>query len=177
MAVLLVGSNPGLALYDDHDKAPVAFVSVWRVDWSLRGPGTAVVLSHAGKVRVITPAPDLGRWLAETFNRHFPEVANLPWTDPDVTEAPVALDLDLATGLRATAADITVQITGPMGRRRVTVDAFPGNRLRLSNVYTPCGTGRLTIADKAVAGAPRVTPGPPPSSTAFLADAEVWCDA
>lgn len=174
MAVLLVGSNPGLALHDGG--ALVAFASVWRVDWSVRGPGTALVLSHAGRVRVVTGAPGLGQWLAETFNRHFPEVADLPWSDPEITEAPVGLDLDPATGLHASAADVTVEISGPLDRRTVTVAAFPGNGFRLSNVYTPCATGRLTVAGRRVAGTPRVTTGPRPSSTAFLADAEVWSD-
>jgi hypothetical protein len=172
MAVLLVGSNPGLALHDG-DGPPVAFASVWRVDWSVRGTGTALVLSHAGRVRVVTPVPDLGRWLADAFNRHFPEVAGLPWGEPEVTAAPVHLDLDLATGLRATAADVTVEISAPMDRRRVDVESFPGNGLRLSTVYTPCSKARLTIAGRRVDGAPRVTGT---SSTAFLADAEVWSD-
>ncbi|GIJ61449.1 hypothetical protein [Virgisporangium aurantiacum] len=172
MAVLLVGSNPGLALHDG-DGPPVAFVSVWRVDWSVRGAGTALVLSHSGRVRVVTPVPELGRWLADAFNRHFPEVAGLPWSEPAVTAAPVRLDLDPATGLTATAADVTVEISGPMDRRRVDVAAFPGNGLRLSTVYTPCAEGRLTIAGRRVDGAPRVTGA---SSTAFLADAEVWSD-
>jgi hypothetical protein len=175
MAVLLVGSNPGLALHDG-DGPPVAFASVWRVDWSVRGPGTALVLSHAGRVRVVTPVPDLGRWLADTFNRHFPEVAGLPWGEPELTEAPVSLDLDMATGLTATAADLAVEISGPMDRRTVDVAAFPGNGLRLSNVYTPCAAGRLTVAGRPVDGAPRVSTAPRASSTAFLADAEVWSE-
>jgi hypothetical protein len=44
MAVLVVGSNPGLALYDADDAddaAPVAFASAWRVDWSTHGSGSA----------------------------------------------------------------------------------------------------------------------------------------
>ena len=135
--------------------------------------GTALVLSHGGRVRVVTPEPGLGRWLADTFNRHFPEVAGLPWGEPAVTEAPVDIRLDAATALSATAADVTVEISGPLDRRRVDVDAFPGNGLRLSTVYTPCAEGRLTIAGRTVDGAPRVTGA---SSTAFLADAEVWSD-
>lgn len=171
----MVGSNPGLALYGNEGSS-TTFVSVWRVDWSVKGPGTAVVLSHGGRVRVVTPVPGLGRWLADTFNRHFPEVAGLPWADPELTEAPVTFDQNMATGLKATAADITVEISGPLARRKVTVEAFPGNGLRLSNVYTPCQSGHLTVAGQLVAGKPRVSAGPPPSSTAFLADAEVWCD-
>jgi hypothetical protein len=177
MAVLLVGSNPGLALYDADDAddaAPVAFASVWRVDWSTHGSGSALVLCHNGRVRLVTPVLTLGRWLADTFNRHFPEVAGLAWGEPECIEASVTIDGDMATGLRATAADITVEIEGPMDRRVVTVATFPGNGLQLSNVYTPCRIGRLAVAGRPVAGEPRVTTTPRPTSTAFLADAEVW---
>src|SRR5262245_57017153 len=41
VSVLLVGANPGLTLYAGGGAAAerVAFVSVWRVDWSPLGPG------------------------------------------------------------------------------------------------------------------------------------------
>jgi hypothetical protein len=156
------------------DAAPVAFASVWRVDWSVHGAGTALVLCHEGRVRLVTAVPALGSWLADSFNRHFPEATGLLWSEPECTDAPVIIEADMATGLHATAADITVEIAGPMDRRAVTVAEFPGNGLQLSNVYTPCRTGRLTIAGRRVAGEPRVTTTPRATSTAFLADAEVW---
>ena len=61
-----------------------------------------------------------------------------------------------------------------MDRRRTDVAAFPGNGCRLSNVYVPCRLGVLRIGGRRVAGAPRVTAAPRPSSTAFLAEAKVW---
>lgn len=178
MSVLLVGANPGLTLYAGSSGSAaaerVAFVSVWRVDWSPLGAGRALVLWHEGRTRVVTEAPKLGRWLAEAYTRHFPEVEGLPWPEPELTEAPVALEIDLAAGMRAVAADVTVAVADPLDRRVGSVEKFPGNGLRLSNVYIPCRTGRLTIDGRAVEGAPRVSDV---ASSAFLADAEVWSEA
>ncbi|MEV6928961.1 hypothetical protein AB0M46_31330 [Dactylosporangium sp. NPDC051485] len=176
MAVLLFGANPGLTLFAGDDRRPVAFASVWRVDWSVRGAGRALVLWHEGRPRVLTEAPELGHWVAEAFVRHFPEVDGLPWPEPEVLEAPVRLELDHATGVRAEAADVRLDISGPLDRRVIEVARFPGNGLRLRNVYVPCHAGTLHVAGVAVPGAPRVTAAPRPSSTAFLADAEVWSD-
>jgi hypothetical protein len=174
MSVLLVGSNPGLLL--QVDDTATAFVSVWRVDWSTHGPGSAVVLWHDARTRVITERPHLGRWLADAFTRHFPEVDGLPWPEPRVTTAPVTMHLDPEHGLLAEADDVRVEITGPMDRRPVELPTFPGNGRRLTNVYTPCRAGTLRLADRPVPGVPRVVTHPRASSTAFLADAEVWCD-
>jgi hypothetical protein len=173
VSVLLVGANPGLTLFAD-DGERVAFASVWRVDWSTHGPGRAVVVWHDGRVRVLTSTPALGRWLVEAFTRHFPEVAGLPWPAPEIIEAPVAIDLDPATGVAARAAGVAIRIAEPLGRRLVTADAFPGNGYGLSTVYTPCLLGSLSVDGRPVAGAPRVTGEGRVTSTAFLADAEVW---
>jgi len=165
VTVLLFGANPGLTLAGGGRT--VAFASAWRVDWSVRGPGTALVLWHDGRVRVLTEAPELGRWLAEAFVRHFPEVEGLPWPEPEVSLAAVRLELDHAAGLRASAGDVELEITGAGPPRAITVERFPGNGLRLSNVYIPCRTGRLRLGGAEVAAA---------SADAFLADAEVWSD-
>ena len=175
MPAVLVGANPGLTLYRHGDAASaderVAFASVWRVDWSPYGPGRALVLWHEGRTRILTEVPELGRWLAESYTRHFPEVAGLPWPEPELTEAAVALELDLARGMRAASGDVTVTLADPFDQRIVSVQSFPGNGLALSNVYFPCRTGALTIGGRSVDGVPRVTDR---TSSAFLADAEVW---
>lgn len=174
MTVRLVGANPGLLLYDGQQRT--GFASVWRVDWSTRGAGTALVLWHAGRPRVLTEAPELGHWLAAEFTRHFPEVRGLPWPEPELTTAPVRLRSDLARGVRAEAADVTIEIADPLDRRLVTVDTFDlgGKPNALSTVLFPCRRGTITVAGEPVPGDPQVKPGPPVSSSAFLADAEVW---
>ena len=120
MSVRLIGANPGLTLFDEGRV--VAFSSLWRVDWSERGAGDALVLWHDGRVRIVAPDVELGRWLADTFVRHFPEVVGLPWPEPNVTTAPVLLELDPATGVRAEAADVVLTITAPLDRRLMTAD-------------------------------------------------------
>ena len=177
MEVRLIGANPGLTLFAADTDRPAAFASVWRVDWSTAGAGNALVLWHDGHTRVISSSPDLGVWLAEEFTRHFPEVAGLPWPAPKVTAAPVAVELDLAHGVRAAAADVEIEITGPMDRRLVRADDFDlgGTPHLLSTVLMPCRSGTVRVAGAPVPGEPRVRTEPRASSTAFLADAEVWC--
>lgn len=177
MSIRLIGANPGLTLFTADDRT--AFASVWRVDWSERGPGHALVLWSAGRFRVVTPEPELGEWLATEFTRHFPEVEGLDLGSPAITAAPMRWRLDLATGFRAEADDVVVEIGDPMDRRMITVDDFDlgGASHRLSTVYIPCRTGRITVAGEPLPGQPRVTVEPRVSSTAFLADAEVWSRA
>jgi hypothetical protein len=178
MSVRLIGANPGLSLFaDGADGPPVGYASVWRVDWSAHGTGAALVLWHEGSTRVVGGSPELGGWLAAEFTRHFPEVQGLPWPPPQITVAPVDLEIDLAHGMRAAGADVEVEISDPLDRRLVRVDDFDlgGTSNMLSTVIIPCRTGALRIAGAPVTGVPRVTTTPRASSSAFLADAEVWC--
>jgi hypothetical protein len=173
--ILLYGANPAVSLFTpDQPDVPVAFACVWRVDWSTHGPGEALLLCYDGAPRLVTPAPDLGRWLANDFTRHFPELEGLAWSEPVVTVAPVRIESDPAEGVRAEGADIRMEITGPLDRRAYTTDSFPGNGFGLSNVYAPCRDGAVWLAGQRIPGAPLVTEAPRISSTAFLADAEVW---
>lgn len=177
MAVRLVGANPGLRLYDGEQLT--AYASAWRVDWSERGSGHALVLWQDGRTRLITAEPQLGRWLTDEFTRHFPEVRGLPWPAPEVTVAPVQWRSDLAHGVHVSAADVVLEIGEPLGRELVRVPDFDlgGHPHLLSTVLIPCRSATLRIGDARVPGAPRVPDDPPPRSTAFLADAEVWCHA
>jgi hypothetical protein len=179
VTVLVVGANPGLTLFAaDEDERPVGYASLWRVDWSPHGTGVALVVWHAGRTRVVSAAPDLGGWLASEFNRHFPEVRGLPWPEPEVTVAPVEMESDMAHGVRAEGADILLEISDPLDRRLVQVGDFDlgGRPYALSTVISPCRRGTLRIAGAPVAGSPRVVSSPHPRSSAFLADAEVWCE-
>jgi hypothetical protein len=178
MATRLVGANPGLTLFGDAEKR-LAFASVWRVDWSIRGAGRALVLWLDGHTRVVTDQPDLGLWLATDFVPHFPDVHGLPWPRPEVVKAPVTCEIDLTSGCRAEAADVHVEIAEPMDHRVVTSDDFALGELvsRFSSLYVPCRTGRLTVDGKQVAGVPRVSTSPRAASSAFVAEAEVWSDS
>ena len=174
MGIVLVGANPGVLLRAGGEVT--AFASVWQVDWSECGPGPAVVLWHAGRVRLLGPDPVLSGWLADTFVRHFGEVDGLPW-EPAVEEAAVDLDLDLGRGITAKAADVTVEISGLLDRRVFAADdlTLGGVRYALSNVYAPCRDARITVGGTPVPGSPDVDASTDrPSSSAFLAVAESW---
>lgn len=174
MSVVLVGANPGVLLRAGGEVT--AFASVWQVDWSERGAGRAIVLWHDGRVRLLGPDPVLSGWLADTFVRYFGEVAGLPW-EPVVERADVDLDLDLDRGLAASAGDVAVELSGVLDRRLFAMDRLTlgGVDYALANVYAPCKSARITVGGDPVAGEPEVEDtAAPPSSTAFLAVAEVW---
>ncbi|GAB3749154.1 hypothetical protein [Microlunatus parietis] len=175
MRVRLIGANPFLTLY--RDGAPVAYASVWRVDWSERGAGHALVYGDAERVRVIGPDPDLGLWLAESYNRYFQDVcAGLPWHEPELIKAPVDWHLDLATGLRAKADDLEVEVADPIDRQLGRNDAYQLGEVTniLSTVWMPCRIGTIKINGEPVEGELKITTDPLYSSAA-IADAEVWC--
>lgn len=172
-----MGANPCVTLYDG-DRA-TAFASVWRVDWSLRGSGHALVLGVPGRIRIIGPDAALGAWLGAEFNRHFSNVtAGIAWSEPEFTVAPVAFELDLAEGLRAAADDVAVAITGPIERYLTRNDEYDlgGTPNLLSTVWIPCEDGAVSVGGTRLTGSVRVDPAEPMSS-AFIADAEVWCTA
>ncbi|MGY0235664.1 hypothetical protein [Longispora urticae] len=165
MTVRVICANPCLMLTVDDER--VAFASAWRVDWSERGAGNALVLWHAGRPRVIAADPDLGRWLADDFVRHFTETKGLPWAGLEVTVADVTFELDLAVGLRAAGGGVEVTIGGPKGMSLERAEAYPLGEVSnaLTLVYVPCGTGSLSVDGVVVEGEP---------TAAFLTDAEVW---
>ncbi len=170
--MILVGANPGVRLFDDDTVT--AYASVWMVDWSIRGAGTAVVLWHDGVVRVVSEEADLADWLTDYFVRSFPEVAGLPWRRSAVERDAVEVSMDLATGLTAAAADIRIEMSGVLDRRQFTTDDFPlatgGHDLSL--VIAPLRSATISVAGKALPGHVQVDDRP--SSSAFLTTAEVW---
>lgn len=168
MTIRLVGANPGLTLRST--TGVTGYASVWRVDWSEQGAGSAIVMWHNGGTHVIGSEPELGRWLADEFNRHFPEVDGLGWPTPKITVAPVEMTISLERGMTAKAGDVTVEISDPMREPRPFRTAefnLGGIPHDLVNVIRPFRTGRLVIGDTAVQGTP----------SAFVAEAEVWCRA
>jgi hypothetical protein len=173
--VILCGANPGVRLFDGD--VVTAYASVWVVDWSSLGSGSAIVLWHADAVRVLTDNPELGRWLERDFTRHFPEADGLPWPEPAPEKATVDVRLDLAHGVTARAGDVEVTMSGVLDRRFFQTDEFPldGVPHGLRLVSAPAAEASISVGGRRLPGSP-TTGGPPerPTSSAFLTTAEVW---
>lgn len=174
--VILAGANPGVRLFD-ADGRVTAFASVWLVDWSIHGAGTAFILWHQGQVRTISSDPDLASWLEQYFVRWFPEVEGLDWPAAVPERQPVQVSMDLSDGLSVKAADVGLELSGVLDRRQFATDNFPLDDVphSLSLVLAPVRSAVLTIGGEPVAGTLQLD-GPPerPSSSAFLTTAEVW---
>lgn len=78
MPVEFIGANPTVTLFRGQAKA--GFATLWEAEWSIRGPGVAVLAWVEGDptVRLLTPEFALGAWLVDTFAQHFTELADLP---------------------------------------------------------------------------------------------------
>ncbi|MFI8326563.1 hypothetical protein [Streptomyces sp. NPDC085529] len=173
---ILVGANPGLQLFDGAGSC-TAYLSTWQVEWSTHGAGNALVLWRPDGVRVVGEDPHLALWLADHFVRHFPELDGLPWSAPRFRRSAVQVRLDLASGLRARGGGVDVRMAEVLDRRAFATDGFPlaGVDHSLSLVFGPCGRAGLRVDGRVQPGEIRRggTPGRP-SSSAFLAAAEVW---
>ncbi len=171
-----VGANPAALLYDGNE--PTAFVSVWQVDWSSEGAGGAIILLRPGELRVLCDPPLLGRWLFDTFVTHVTELDKFPDCParPAVERTTVKIDLDLTSGLHATAGDVNVRITGILDRRRKLENGLRLGNIpwSLSQVYMPCRSARIEAGGTVVPGTPRLQESPQISSSAFLAVAETY---
>jgi len=174
--IILAGANPGLRLFDEKGKV-TAYASIWMVDWSIRGAGTAVVLWFDGIVRVVSEDVDLASWLERYFVRSFLEVQGLPWHEPAIERDLVQVSMNLAMGLSAKAADIQIEMGGVLDRRLFATDNFrlaEGDH-SLSLVIAPVRSATVSIGGASVPGLVQVSGSlDKPGSSAFLTTAEVW---
>ena len=176
--IILAGANPGLRLFDESGKV-TAYASIWMVDWSIRGAGTAVVLWFDGIVRVVSEDVDLASWLERYFVRSFLEVQGLPWHEPAVERDLVQVSMNLADGLSAKAAghpdrDGRRPRPPPVRDRQLPLQLPDGNH-SLSLVIAPVRSATVSIGGASVPGFVQVDGSPDkPGSSAFLTAAEVW---
>ncbi|MFE3451603.1 hypothetical protein ACFXJ8_22035 [Nonomuraea sp. NPDC059194] len=173
---LLSGANPFVTLYEDG--RPSGYASVWRVDWSTRGTGTALVVWVPGVLRVVGDDPGLATWIEEYFVREFDEVRALPsWPAATVERAPVEVRVHPADGAVATAGELAVTIGEPLDARPFATADFSirGVSHGLSMQVIPCAKASITIGGHRVPGAPEVTwTGGRPVSSAVTAVHESW---
>lgn len=175
-SVILAGANPGVRMFDAAGKVS-AFASIWQVDWSERGSGSAIVLWHEGSVRVVSEDADLAGWLERYFVRSFLEVQGLPWPEPVVERDLVQVSLDLSDGMTAKGGDIQIEMSGVLDRRTFTTDDYRlhGVPHGLSLLIAPVRSARIDVGGESLPGHIRADAAAPrPSSSAFLTTAEVW---
>lgn len=172
---VLRGANPTVQLRDGEQT--VALASVWQVDESPMGSGTALILWHAGRVTVIGVDPGLSSWLSGRFVRHLPEAEGLEWSQVEVRTEEVEIELDPAAGLVARAGDVEVRIDDVLRERAVSADevVLDGVEHSLAQRLLPCRQGSIVVAGQPLAGEPRVAAdAEPPESTAYLAIDVSW---
>jgi hypothetical protein len=173
--ILLVGANPCVTLFDG--ATPTTFVSVWRVDWSPKGSGTAAIVWMDGAVRVYGANRALGAWLERTIVRWTPEALALDWSEPRFVETDVTVTIDLASGMSAQSPGLAVLLRSPLDLRPFETDDFQlGSRqhsLRLA--LAPMRNAVVRVDGHTRGGRVDVAgPASRPTSSAFVADAEVW---
>ena len=168
--IILAGANPGLRLFDENGKV-TAYASIWMVDWSIRGAGTAVSSGSTGSSGWCPRTSTWPSWLERYFVRSFLEVQGLPWHEPAIERDLVQVSMNLADGLSAKAADIQIEMGGVLDRRLFATDNFQladGNH-SLSLVIAPVRSATVSIGGASVPGFVQVdgsptSPARPPSS-------------
>jgi hypothetical protein len=175
-APILIGANPNVQLFDDSEGC-LALASCWRVDWSVCGAGTAIVLWQPTGVTTYGEDAGLAGWLAEEFVRGFPELDGLGWSPPLHRPTPVEVAISMSDGMVASAAGLMVTASRVLDRRTFRTDDLgpDGTPRSLSLVFGPCATGAVEIDGLAVPGRARRSGTPDrPGSSAFVTEAEVW---
>lgn len=179
-----VGINAGLALHPADAGGELipgepasCFATFWRADWSRWGAGSALLVATLQGWRSYGADEVLAEALATELTRHFPEAARFPLAGLGHTYDEFVVEADPATGFRASGRRAELAVSGVLDRRQFAAPEFQlgAGTAALSNVYLPCGTGRLSEFGVEWPGAPAVHPGPTgPSSSAFIALAESW---
>jgi hypothetical protein len=183
-SLALVGINAGLALHPaDSRGAQVpgepasCFATFWQADWSRWGAGSALLVATLQGWRSYGANAALAETLATELTRYFAEAARFPLAGISHTHDEFRVQVDPASGFRATGHKAELAISGVLDRRQFAAPDFQlgDASAALSNVYLPCSTGRLAEFGVEWPGGPSVYPGPlGPSSSAFIALAESW---
>jgi hypothetical protein len=183
-SLALIGAKAGLALHPVDAGGTLlpgepasCFASFWMVDWSRWGAGNALLVATLQGWRSYGTSEFFAATLAEELTRHFPQAARFPLGALTHTDDEFDVGLNPGRGFRATGRKAELEISGVLDRRQFAAPNFQlgDSSASLSNVYLPCGSGRLVEFGVEWPGAASVYPGPlGPASSAFVAVAESW---
>lgn len=178
-SAVVVGANNWMMLYEDGCSDAVGHVSHWRVDYSEQGPGSALYFwSDGGPRRIITDNPDLARWIREhLFARGSPYLAE-----------DVLIEAGVFSEKNALPDSYGVEVVQDNGSFTATWDDFlpptwgyttldETDVYSHSAVYVP--SMKSTIYCDGVQMRGTAVPEDwfgTPSSSSFLATAEVWVE-
>lgn len=193
--VLLCGENPEIRLYHGapEDENEIGYASYWRCTYTPLGVGQVLIVwahsaPHAdldGQAAIYSDVPAVGRYVADMFVQHFPNLARLNLRDVEVRPAGLMQTGDPLTSYRLTCATDTIKIearwdkvldirpprlySGFTGGRRGT------RRLQVQNVICPVETASIRINGERLPGdVVSFHDGQLHRSTAFLAFSETW---
>jgi hypothetical protein len=132
-------------------------------------------------IRLLTPHEHLGSWLAQTFNRHFPEFEGLPEiADPidcDITEWLIEPDRARWRLLPLVGCASQHRSAGRCRRAPGYANTFQLGDVpwMLTNLLTLCADAVIMVDGTPVEGHPTISQdGPLTRSTAFIATHETW---
>jgi hypothetical protein len=172
--VFFIGAMPWVRLFDGDRLT--CWASVTQVDWSLGGAGRILMLRQEGRRRILGNNKELLHWLAQWI--WHPATGEKP-IEPQIEfeQSEVALQIDPASGLRATAGDIQIEIASPIDRRLIRRERYPLGEFfpTASWVRVVCEQARVVVGGKVIPGSPnRSTDSFGQYSTAQINIAEVW---
>lgn len=186
----LCGENPALTLYQPGTDTIVAVAGYWRCVYSPHGAGEAVLiwvdpagscLGDAAPQAIYSDNLPMARYIVATFNQHFPEFADLGFSEREPQTARIAWHADGADAYRAVchAGERTIALSWReiLDRKLLLYPDFPcgPQRFDLSTVLCPCGDASLHVDGRPIAGEVHAARGgTAPQSSAFLAFCETW---
>lgn len=172
--VFFIGVMPWVRLFDGERLT--CWASVAQADWSLGGAGRILMLRQEGRRRILGDSRELLDWLAQWI--WHPATGEKPIdSQVELEQSEVALEINPASGLRARAGDIQIEITSPIDRKLIRRERYPlGDFFPTASwVRVVCEQAQVTVGGKAIPGRPnRSTDSFGQYSTAQINIAEVW---
>lgn len=172
--VFFIGVMPWVRLFDGERLT--CWASVVQADWSLGGAGRILMLRQDGRRRFLGDNKELLHWLGQWILH--PATGEKPIeAQVEFEQSEVALEIDPASGLRATAGDIQIEIASPIDRKLIRRERYPlGDFFPTASwVRIACEQARVVVGGIAMPGRPnRSKDSFGQYSTAQINIAEVW---
>jgi hypothetical protein len=171
--VFFIGAMPWVRLFEDDRLT--CWASVAWADWSPHGRGRVVVLRWGDRRRAVGDNESLATWLYEWLESASPD--SRAYKPDRFEKGNVEVDLNLDTGLRVRAGEISLEMGGVIDRQLIHRAPYRlGDFLPTASwVRMPCAHAHIELDGTPIAGKPKLsTDSVGSSSTAQINVAEVW---